>query len=102
MFSAYFTVVIGLSKFSYEKLKNNSLYKLFSKHNFVMYLFHQQLVYIPIALLNGKVHNSVLIIANIAIALLSSLLISIVISRIPFISNLFGYKQEKKYADTQR
>ena len=85
-------VVIGLSKFKYERLKNCTVFKLLSKHNFFMYLVHQQIIYCVISLLNGRVLTPILVLSNFAISLSVSLLMGVLISRIPVVKRAVGYK----------
>ena len=53
--------------------KNNKIYKFLTHNNFTIYLFHQQVIYEAITLLNGKVPPVILAVVNfvIAIAILS-------------------------------
>ncbi len=85
-------VVTCISSFNCEKIGQNKLFNCLNKHNFTMYLFHQQLIYITIALLNGKASNALIVLCNLIIAIFGSLLISFVLSKIPKIKNIFGYK----------
>ena len=85
-------VVVGLSKFNYEKLQQTAFFKILSKHNFVMYMLHQQLIYITISLLNSKVNTPTLVLINFVFSFLVSLLMSMIISKIPVIKKAFGYK----------
>ena len=85
-------VVIGISKFKYEKIQNTKIYIFLVKHNFVMYLFHQQLIYISISLLNYKVSTPLMVLVNFMFSFLVSALIAIVLSKIPKDKNNFGYK----------
>jgi len=86
------TVIIGLSKFEFSKIKNTKIYSLLSKHNFVMYLLHQQLIYITISLFNYKVSTPLLVLINFVFSFSLSLLLSVLISKIPFVKKAFGYK----------
>lgn len=76
-----------------KKLETTKIYKLLLNHNFTMYLFHQQIIYITISLLNGYVNSYLLVAINLTVSILGSLIISVLISKIPKIRNLFGYKQ---------
>ena len=86
------TVIIGLSKFEFSKIKNTKVYSLLSKHNFVMYILHQQLIYITISLFNYKVSTPLLVLINFVFSFLGSLLLSVLISKIPYVKKAFGYK----------
>ncbi len=86
------SVIIGLSKFNYEHLRNSRIFVLLSKHNFVMYMLHQQLIYITISIFNSKVNTPILVLINFAFSFLVSFIISIGISKIPYIKKAFGYK----------
>ncbi len=91
-----FMVVVFVKSINVEKIQQTKVFKLFSKHNFVMYLFHQQLIYISLSFLNGVVDNWIIILANLIVSILGSLLISVLIDKIPKIRTLFGYKDNKK------
>ena len=86
------TIVIGLSKFSFKKLQKTRIYSFLLKHNFVMYLFHQQLIYVAISLLNNKASTSVIIAVNLIFSSVISALIAVALSKIPKVKYVFGYK----------
>lgn len=85
-------VVIGLSKFNYEKLFKTKIFMLLSKHNFVMYLLHQQLIYVTISLFNSRVSTPLLVIINWVASFSISLGMAIIISKIPVVKKAFGYR----------
>ena len=85
-------VVTLAKKIKVKRLESSKVYKLLSKHNFVMYLFHQQLIYCTISLLNGVLNPYLLAVVNFVFATVVSLGIAILINKIPKIKTLFGYK----------
>lgn len=85
-------IVIGISKFNYEKLQSTKIYAFLVKHNFVMYLFHQQLLYISITLLNNKISTPLMVMINFVATFSISALIAVAVSKIPKVKNIFGYK----------
>lgn len=85
-------IIIGISKFSWDKLKSAKLFRFLKKHNFVMYLFHQQLIYIVISLFNSKVGTIPLALMNILVSVLGSALISVLLSKIPIVNKILGYR----------
>lgn len=72
--------------------KENKVFSCFSKYSFPIYLFHQQLVYCMIWLLNGKINPYVNVLANIVFALAGSLCISWVLMGIKATRVLIGEK----------
>ena len=62
--------------------KKNSVFMLLSKHNFMIYLLHQQIIYGVITLFNGKVASGVLVALNFVGSVLITLLLAIVIERL--------------------
>lgn len=62
--------------------KKNSVFMLLSKHNFMIYLLHQQIVYGVITLFNGKAASGVLVGLNFVASVSISLLGAIIIERI--------------------
>lgn len=90
------TVVVGVSKINTKDLENTKFLKFLEKYNFTMYLFHQQLIYMMISLLNGKAPIWIMVIVNLIVALVGSMVISIIISKIPKIRCIFGYKEKDK------
>lgn len=62
--------------------KKNSVFLLLSKHNFMIYLLHQQIVYGVITLFNGKVASGVLVGLNFVASVSISLLGAIIIERL--------------------
>ena len=72
--------------------KTNRLYLFFEKNNFTIYLFHQQIIYLVITLLNGKVPSGVLAICNFAIAIILSSLIAVVLNKWKLTRFLTGQK----------
>ena len=85
-------VVVGLSKFKYVRLKENKVFLLLSKHNFFMYLVHQQIIYVVISLLNNRVSTPLLVLLNFVVSFSISLLFGVLISKIPIVKKAFGYK----------
>lgn len=61
--------------------KENKVIRFFKEHNFVIYLFHQQIICGTITLFNGKVSNIILLLINFGVAIIVSALISIVLHK---------------------
>ena len=57
-----------------------------------MYLFHLQLIYVAISLLNNKLSTPLMVIVNFAVSFVVSALIAFILSKIPKVKNVFGYK----------
>ena len=86
------TVITLLCKFNFSRIKNLKLFSLLSKHNFAMYLFHQQLIYVTISLFNNKLATPLLVLVNFTFSFTVSLFMSVLISKIPVVKKMFGYK----------
>jgi len=69
---------------------NNKIYKLLESNSFGIYLFHQQIIFFCIVLLNGLVTPTIQIILTLLIALILSLLISILLKKNRITKYLFG------------
>lgn len=69
---------------------NNRLYKILEDNSFGIYLFHQQVVYICILLLNGLVHPIIQCILAFIISLSISLIMSIVFKKFKITRFMFG------------
>lgn len=63
---------------AWEKSK---AFAILSKYSMPMYLFHQQLIYFSIVLLNGKVNPALNVLANMALALFGSIIISAIMMK---------------------
>ena len=85
-------VIIGFGKLSYDSIKDTKIMKFLVKHNFTMYLFHQQLIYVSVALLLTRASMPVVVLCNIVISIAGSALISFAVSKIPVVKKSFGYK----------
>ena len=85
-------VIVGLSKFDYNYITQTTVFKLLNKHNFVMYLLHQQLIYVTISLFNPMVSTPLLVIINLVVSFSVSLVMAIIISKIPMVKKAFGYR----------
>ena len=72
--------------------KENKIIVLLHKHNFTIYLFHQQVIYAVITLLNGRVSSIVLALVNFVVSIFISLFISIVLHRWKITKFLIGEK----------
>lgn len=72
--------------------ENNKVFGLLSENSMAMYLFHQQLIYFSIVLLNGKVVPWMNALANYIVALLGSLAMSVLLKRWKTTSFLIGEK----------
>ena len=84
-------IIVGLSKFDYNYITQTRIFKLLNRHNFVMYLLHQQLIYLTISLFNSRVSTPLLVIINLAVSFSISLGMAIIISKIPVVKKAFGY-----------
>lgn len=62
--------------------KKSRVFMLLSKHNFIIYLLHQQIIYGVITLFNGEVASGVLVAMNFVVSVLITLLLAIVIERL--------------------
>lgn len=69
---------------------NSKLVNMFNDNNFVMYLFHQQLIYFSIFWLNGVVVPEVNAFINFVFSFTTSLVISIVLHKVKFVRILLG------------
>lgn len=76
-------------KFGYE---NNCFYRFFENNNFTIYLFHQQVIYIVITLLNGKVSPHILVLCNFIITISFSSLLAVIFNRWKITRLLIGQK----------
>lgn len=72
--------------------KSNRLYLFFEKNNFMIYLFHQQIIYMVITLLNGKVPSGILVGCNFIFSVLISSLIAVILNRWNLTKYLLGQK----------
>ena len=86
------SVVVCMSKFNFEHLRKSKIFQVLNKHNFVMYLLHQQIIYVVISLLNARVATPILVIANLVLSFFVSLIMAVLISKIPIVKKAFGYK----------
>lgn len=83
--------VVLFSEFSWSTIQKNKFFLFLKKHSFVMYMIHQQLIYITISLFNSSLGTMSLVIVNIIFSFVGSALISVLISKTPKINKLFGY-----------
>lgn len=67
----------------------NFLYNFLEKYNFINYLFHQQIIYIIINNLNGKVSSITLVFFNFFISLILSSIIGILLRKIKITRYIF-------------
>lgn len=84
---AFFVIYRFTEKIGIYKLK---LFQLLEEHSFTIYLFHQQIIYICIYFLNGKVNNYLLFISNFIVSIVFSLFISIILKNNKFTKRLVG------------
>ena len=73
--------------------KNNKLFMMFSKYSMTIYLFHQQIIYVTIIWLNGKVNPYLHSFMNFVIALTLSSFISILLMKFKVTRILIGEKK---------
>lgn len=85
-------VVIGCSKFSIERIEASKIYQFLLKHNFAMYLFHQQLIWIVLWYLNDMILPCGMFVVNCAVSILGSSLLAFLVEKIPIARTLVGYK----------
>lgn len=69
---------------------NNKLYKLLEENSFGIYLFHQQIIYFTIVLLNGVVHPIIQVLLSFVISLNISLLMSYMLKKNKYTKFVFG------------
>lgn len=84
---------------THEHLYGRGYYRFLKNYNFGMYLFHQQLIYISIDLLNGKVPALLLCVINFCVAFLGSSLIVWVLSKYHITAKLIGIEKSKERSD---
>ena len=72
--------------------KQNKVIGFLQKHNFAIYLFHQQVIYGVITLLNGEVPSVILALANFVGAIAVSSLISVILHKWKVTRILIGEK----------
>ncbi|MBR5529143.1 MAG: acyltransferase [Oscillospiraceae bacterium] len=95
------TSLIGIAAFVFLfsrlscVLERSKLFALIKRYNFTIYLFHQQLVYIPLRFLPKQTPTILLAGACVLIALLGSLGISMVLDCFSVTRTLFGLKTTK-------
>ena len=70
--------------------QENNLFSLLSKYSMTIYLFHQQIVYLVIVLLNGVVYPFTNVCANFLVAIVVSLIISWILTRFKITRALTG------------
>lgn len=73
--------------------KNNKLFMMFSKYSMTIYLFHQQIIYVTIIWLNGKVNPYVHSFVNFLVALVLSSFISALLMKFKVTRILIGEKK---------
>ena len=69
---------------------NGIIYKLVCEYNFGIYLFHQQIIYFTIVLLNGKVYPALQVIISFSISLITSILMSKILKKFKYTRFMFG------------
>lgn len=67
-------------------------YQILKKYNFAIYLFHQQIIYTVITILNGKVSSGILFLLNIAISIVVSIMFAMLLSKNRKIAAIIGVK----------
>lgn len=85
-------VVIGCSKFSIEQIEASKIYQFLLKHNFTMYLFHQQIIWTLLWYLNDMIVPSEMFVVDCTVSILGSLLLAFLLEKIPVVRTLVGYK----------
>lgn len=76
----------------FSRWKENKVFMCLSKNSMPIYLFHQQVIYFSIVLLNGIVNPYIHIIINFFISLFVSLILSFVLTRFKASRMLLGEK----------
>lgn len=71
-------------------IKTNKIYKILEDNSFGIYLFHQQIIYFMIILLNGVVHPIIQALLSFAISLSISLLMSMLLKKSKVLKFIFG------------
>ena len=83
-------MIFGISSFIYKRLVNIKLYMFLLRNSFGIYLFHQQLIYIGILLLNGKVPSFVQVILCFLLSITCASIITLVLKSNKSTKVLFG------------
>lgn len=102
-FFMFFTCVSGaimvanafscISERTIKIVTESQFYLFFKKHSMSIYLFHQQVIYFVVNILNGKVTNIVMITSSFLISISISSIIAIVLSHFSLTRKLFGYEK---------
>ena len=72
--------------------KKSKAFSLFSKYSMSIYLFHQQIIYFCIIMLNGRVNPYINAIANCIISIIVSIVIASLLYKCKFLCFLLGEK----------
>lgn len=82
------------NKIGYIKLSNNNWYMMLAKSSMIIYLFHQQLIYISISLFNSLINPYLNMLINFVLAICVSVIISIIFTSNKYLSLLVGEKSK--------
>lgn len=74
----------------FEKIQDNNVFDILKKHSFTVYLLHQQIIYVCISILNGKINPYIHVLVIFAIALCLSIIISQLLNKSKITSFLVG------------
>ncbi len=78
-----------------SKIINNKLFLFLENYSYGIYLFHMQIIFICIVLLNGHIYPLVQVILSFMISIIVSIIITYGLTRIKLTSFLIGYKVDK-------
>ena len=82
----YCKLIVNNNKFN----DKNKIYKYFSNNSFGIYLFHQQIIYFVIFLLNDTVHPIIIFILSFTISIIVSSIMSSILRKNKITKNMFG------------
>lgn len=88
-------IVTGIAKIGTERIKKiegNRLFRFFEENSFLLYLFHQQAVFISVSLLNGVLPNVLLLLANLLFAVVIPSIIVLILKQFSATRKIFGIK----------
>ena len=89
---AFFVLQAFANKITYKRISNSKWFMKLAKSSMIIYLFHQQIIYVSISIFNNLINPYINMFINLVVAIFITYIIALIFSSNKYLSFLVGEK----------
>lgn len=93
---AFFVLQALANKITYKRISNSKWFMKLAKSSMIIYLFHQQIIYVSISIFNNHINPFINMFINFVLAIVITFVIAIIFTSNKYLSFLVGEKSRTK------